>query len=56
MEQHEAWELYYSTLCSWHLHPGYLREGAVRPSIDEMADLADEMLRVRNERIRRWQP
>lgn len=54
MTGQDAWELYYSTLCSWYLHPGYQREGTVRPSLEEIADIADEMLKVRNKRTRKW--
>jgi hypothetical protein len=48
----EVWDLYFSALCSWVLHPGYLREGAVRPSIEQCAEIADAMLKVRNERMK----
>lgn len=51
----DVWDLYFSTLCSWHLHPGYLREGAVKPTLEECADIADEMLKIRDERRSQWQ-
>jgi hypothetical protein len=45
-----VWDLYFSALCSWLLHPGYNREGTERPTIVDCADIADAMLEVRNAR------
>lgn len=43
----DVWDIYFSGIVGWSLHPGYLREG-VRPlTLDECADLADDMMEVR---------
>lgn len=46
----DPWDLYFCSLCAWLLHPGYLRDGAARPSLNQIADMVDEMLAVREER------
>lgn len=46
----DFWDLCFMQLVAWRLHPGYLREGAKVPSLEEIADLCDEMEAVRNER------
>lgn len=46
------WDLFFMQICSWRLHPGYLKPGVEPPSLEECAELADAMLAERN---RRWQ-
>lgn len=46
----EVWDFYYMQLCGWLLHPGYLREGAKAPSLEEIADLVDKIVEVRMRR------
>ncbi len=41
-------DLYFVTLVSWTLHPGYQREGAKKPTLDEIGDLVDAMLKMRD--------
>ncbi|WNK14356.1 MAG: hypothetical protein [Microvirus sp.] len=43
-------DLYFMSLCGWLLHPGYQREGAIVPSLREIADLVDDMIRERDAR------
>lgn len=50
MNQNDAWDLYFTGLVGWTYHPGYLKDENKRPTLDELADIADEMLKVRNER------
>ena len=39
-----TWELYFATIVGMSMHPGYEREGTERPSLEECADKADEMM------------
>ena len=43
-------DLYFITLSSWLLHPGYSRADALVPSLHEIANLVDQMLKIREER------
>lgn len=45
------WDVYFASLAGWLLHPGYLRDGAIPPTLEEIAFLADQMLQVRNSRV-----
>jgi len=49
-ENQEVWDDFFCTLVGWTMHPGYYRENATKPTIEECADMADEMMRVRNSR------
>jgi len=42
----EIWDFYFSGLVGWQLHPGNQKE----PDLEGAADMADAMLKVRNER------
>lgn len=44
------WDLYFTTVVGWQMHPGYLREGAKPLSLSECAAVADEMLLLKEER------
>ena len=50
MNDRDAWDLCFVTCVGWQLHPGYLRNDSLGFSVDECADFADEMMRVRSER------
>ena len=43
-------DYYFGCLIAWRQHPGYLREGAKAPSLDEIADIVDEIMIVRKKR------
>ncbi len=47
----EVYDLYFATLIAWRWHPGYLREGAIRPTLKELADEVDKILEMRQQ----WQ-
>jgi hypothetical protein len=47
----EVWDLYFCQVVGMNLHPGTSREGAKHLSLEECADLVDEMLRIREERL-----
>lgn len=46
----EVWDLYFASLVSFTAHPGYLREGTHKPTIEECAAMADAMVDERNKR------
>lgn len=50
----DVWDLYFSSLCAWRMHPGYQREGTIVPSLEECAELADEMVALKNRREFKW--
>jgi len=39
-----TWNLYFASLVSMSLHPGYLRPDTEKPTLHELAQLADQML------------
>jgi len=39
----DTWEFIFIQLVGWRYHPGYLREGAKAPSLDEIEAMADEV-------------
>jgi len=46
-----VWDMYFSALAGWSMHPGYYRENATKPTLVECAHIADEMMKIRRERI-----
>jgi len=44
------WDMYFTGLVSMALHPGYLKPDTNKKTLDELADLANEMLKVRREK------
>ncbi len=51
MNEQAAWDIYFAQLCSWRLHPGYLRDETIPPTYKQIAYMADEMLK---QRALRW--
>ena len=47
-----AWDVYFSGIVSLNQHPGTGRGESVKLTLEECADLADEMLMVRRQRIK----
>lgn len=47
MDNNTAWDIYFSTAVGWTLHPGYQREGSQILTIEDCAEIADEMLLIR---------
>ncbi len=47
MDEKMAWDIYYAAIVSMTLHPGYTREGTAKPSLENCAELADQMLKYR---------
>ena len=49
-EERKAWDTYFSALVGWSMHPGYYRENAEKPSLEECAHIADKMVIIRRTR------
>ena len=43
----EIFDMYFASLVSITLHPGYNRENAVQPTLEDCAEMAAKMLEVR---------
>lgn len=43
----ELWDLYFSGIVGWSLHPGYLKTPDQKPTLQECANLADQMILIR---------
>ncbi len=46
----EIEDFYFMTLVSWRYHPGYQRDGITAPTLDQIANMVDEIIEVRNKR------
>jgi len=44
----ETVDLYFCSLAAWLYHPGYQKEGTKKPTLDEIADTVDAMLKIRS--------
>lgn len=45
----DLWDMFFMQMASWRLHPGYLREGAKAPSLEEIAEVVNQMMKVREQ-------
>ena len=45
------WDVYFASLCGWMLHPGYSKPGTPRPTLEQIAEMADQMEEIRNARM-----
>lgn len=43
----DVWDIYFSGIVGWQMHPGYLREGAKPLSLEECAQVATDMVKER---------
>ena len=46
-----VFDMYFASLVSITLHPGYNRENATQPTLEDCADMASKMLEVREKYI-----
>ncbi len=60
MAEHESvadkqavWDGFFGEIVGWTFHPGYYRENATKPSYEDCANVADELMKVRAARISR---
>ncbi len=44
-----VWDIYFANLVAMQEHPGYNRENATKRTLEECAEIADEMLKYRPE-------
>lgn len=49
-EEQELWDQFFCEITGWTIHPGFNRENAKQPTIEECADMADKMIITRRER------
>ena len=47
----EVWDVYLAEIFGWTFHPGYYRENATKPTMDQCANIADEMILKRRDRL-----
>ena len=47
MDEQQAWDIYFASLAGWQFHPGYHRDNATRPTLDELARTATHMIMQR---------
>jgi len=52
MDRQLAWDMYFGSIVGMSLHPGTTRDKTIPRSIEECAQIADQMLEARD---RRWQ-
>jgi len=45
------WDLYYVGVVGWQLHPGYARENVEPLTLNECAELTNNMIKVRRQHI-----
>lgn len=45
--EQQLWDLYYSGVVGWSLHPGYLRDNTEKMTLEECADIVDKMIEIR---------
>lgn len=48
-----AWDMFFASVKSMALHPGTTRDNTIPRTTAQCADIADEMLRERDERVMR---
>jgi len=43
-------DFYFCQLVAWTLHPGYARVGTPKPTLNDLADQAEELVRISEEK------
>ena len=47
-----SWDVFFASVVSITLHPGYTKEGMVKPTIEDCAKMADAMMLEREKRVK----
>jgi len=49
-EEQKIWDAFFGEIAGWTIHPGFNRENAKQPTLEECADMADKMIIIRRQR------
>ncbi len=47
MDDKTAWDIYFAGLVAMTIHPGFQRPDTVKPTLEQCAEMADQMLKYR---------
>lgn len=50
-KEQPVWDMFFSEVAGWSIHPGFNRENAKQPTLEECAEMADEMMALRRKRL-----
>ena len=49
-EELKVWDSYFAEISGWTYHPGYFRDNAKMPTLEDCANVADKMIIIRRQR------
>jgi hypothetical protein len=52
MMELDVFDMYFISLASMAMHPGYNRENVTQPTMEECAEQAQEMMKIRNKYVK----
>lgn len=50
LEEQRLWDAFYAGIVGWSYHPGYNRDNIEKPTLEDCAKVADEMIEIRRKR------